>query len=411
MCESKGCQHKKESPLKDWKRRCKYGPDGRRLQNGTVIVGWNDLATTHPWLAKQLVGTNPATVKACTASILEWQCQKHPHTWKSNGNNRVKGRGCGVCANSVLLPGFNDMATTHPELAKEFLGDPTSVFAGTRDLLTWKCCVCPNKWKATGNNRVTKNKGCAVCSNKAVLKGWNDMATTHPELAADCLDDPTKHVAGTNKMLKWKCQVCPYKWKAPGYSRIKGCGCKVCAGTLVLKGWNDMATTHPDLAKECLNNPSKYVAGTHEMLNWKCSKCKAKWPATGHNRVFGRGCPECSKGKCGHNQTRPSFVYLIYRPGQIQYGIMNIWTNRLKNHYKKGWELFDKIEVTGQKARSLETIIKQSLKTKGIPTGREAFREWFDGWTEAFQEVDLAVSSIRELCDFLGIDLEAFLAA
>jgi len=102
---------------------------------------------------------------------------------------------------------------------------------------------------------------------------------------------------------------------------------------------------------------------------------------------------------------------LICRPGQIQYGIMNIWTRRLKDHASKGWELLDKIEVTGRKARSLETKIKQTLKAKGIPAGREAFRRKFEGYTEAFQEVDLYVRSIRGLCRKLGIDLEAFLAA
>ena len=90
---------------------------------------------------------------------------------------------------------------------------------------------------------------------------------------------------------------------------------------------------------------------------------------------------------------------------------MNTWTTRLQQHARKGWELLDKIEVTGRKARSLETKIKQTLRAKDIPTGDNAFREWFDGWTEAFQEVDLYVRSIKELCQSLGIDLDAFLAA
>jgi hypothetical protein len=169
-----------------------------------------------------------------------------------------------------------------------------------------------------------------------------------------------------------------------------------------------MATTHPELAKDCLDDSTKYVAGTGKMLNWKCSTCGYKWPATGSDRVNGYGCRCCNPG--GHDKTKPSFVYLICRPGQIQYGIMNIWTGRLKTHARKGWDLLDKIEVTGQKARSLETKIKQTLRVKGIPTGRKAFREEFDGSTEAFQEVDLSVRTIQELCRKLGIDLEAFLA-
>ena len=277
MCKSKDCQHEKESPIKDWKHRCKYGPDGKKLYNGTVIVG------------------------------------------------------------------------------------------------------------------------------------WNDMATTHTGLAAECLDDPAEYQAGTSKKLRWMCSTCRHEWPATGHNRVRGSGCGCCDNKIVVVGINDMATTHPELAKELVGDPTKYTAGTSEMLNWKCSTCNFEWPATGRSRVVGRGCSKCCKR--GHDQSKPSFVYLVHRPGQIQYGIMNIWTDRLKQHARKGWNLLDKIEVTGRKARSLETKIKQNLRAKEIPTGRKAFREKFEGSTEAFQEVDLYVRSIQELCQSLGIDLDAFLAA
>ena len=411
MCKSKDCQHGKESPIKDWKHRCKFGPDGKRLKRGALIVGWNDLATTHPHLAEQIVGADPSTLKVWSKQVFDWQCQDHPHTWPSTVANRVRGRTCGVCSNRVLLVGFNDMATTHPDLAKDFIGDPTKVFAGTGELLEWKCRNCPHKWKATGNSRVTKNNGCGVCANLIVLKGWNDMATTNPELAKECLNDATKFVAKTNKELWWKCQVCPHKWKAQGWTRFSGCGCGVCAGTIVLKGWNDMATTHPELAKECLSGPTRFIAGTHSVLNWKCGKCSSKWPATGHNRVNGRGCPDCGKDKCGHNQTADSLFYLVARPGQIKFGIMNIGKDRLERHARNGWDLVDSLEISGTGARSMETAIKRRLREIGVPTGQKAFRDKFDGWTESFQEVDLCVRTIRGLCRKLGINLKSFLAA
>ena len=343
MCKSKDCQHKKESPIKDWKHRCKFGPDGKRLYVGVVIAGWNDMATTHPWLAKECINDSKK-VKASTHKMLRWKCRRCGYDWLGTGHNRVAGNGCPCCRNRVVVPGINDMATTHPELAKDFMGDPRSTTAVTHRVLMWKCAKCQYEWSQQGRVRVHLGNGCPCCSNQIVVPGINDMATTHPELA-----------------------------------------------------------------KECISGPTKYIAGTAKKLLWKCNACSSKWISTGYNRVNGKGCPKC--GKFGHDQTKPSFVYLIHRPGQIQYGIMNIWTNRLKHHARKGWELLDKIEATGQKARSLETTIKRNLKAKGIPVGGDAFREEFDGSTEAFQEVDLTVSSIRELCDFLGIDLDAFLAA
>jgi hypothetical protein len=90
---------------------------------------------------------------------------------------------------------------------------------------------------------------------------------------------------------------------------------------------------------------------------------------------------------------------------------MNTWTYRLKQHAKNGWELLDKIELAGQKARSLETTIRQTLRAKEIPTGSRAFRKKFPGYSETFQEVDLYVRTIRGLCRKLGVNLEAFLAS
>ena len=343
MCKSKDCQHEKESPIKDWKHRCQFGPDGKRLRPGTVIVGWND------------------------------------------------------------------MRTTHPVLAAECLDDSTKYVARTGESLNWKCSTCGYEWQVTGNVRV-KGHGCPCCSNQVVVPGINDMATTNPELAIDLVGDPTKYTAGTCVVLDWKCSVCGYEWPQKGSHRVNGSGCPCCSNKVVVPGINDMATTHPELAKECLDDSTKYVAGTQERLNWKCSTCGCKWIATGASRAsMNSGCPSCNPG--GHDQTKESFVYLIYRPGQIQYGIMNIWTDRLKTHARKGWDLLDKIEVTGRNARSLETKIKQTLRAKGVPTGSKAFREKFDGSTESFQEVDLYVRSIRGLCRKLGVNLEAFLAS
>ena len=344
MCKSKDCQHGKESPIKDWKHRCKFGPDGKKLYNGTVIVGWND------------------------------------------------------------------MKTTHPALAKECLDDATKFQAGTGKNLNWKCSTCRYEWPATGHNRV-RGSGCGCCDNKFVVAGINDIATTHPELAKELVGDPTKCTAGTSEMLVWKCSTCGHEWSARGNDRVNGKGCGCCSNRFVVSGVNDMATTHPELAKELLGDPTKYIAGTHEMLEWKCSTCRYEWPATGHSRVrsSGGGCSKCSKR--GHDQSKASVFYIVGRPGQFKLGIMNAGTKRLNQHRWSGWATLDTIELTGRSARELETTAKRMLRKKGVPTGAKAFREKFDGYSEAWNSVDFYVRTIRDLCRKLGISLEAFLAA
>jgi hypothetical protein len=46
------------------------------------------------------------------------------------------------------------------------------------------------------------------CSGKKVLKEFNDLATTHPDISTELTDnDPTKFSKGLNKKLKWKCNL------------------------------------------------------------------------------------------------------------------------------------------------------------------------------------------------------------
>jgi predicted GIY-YIG superfamily endonuclease len=192
-----------------------------------VIVGVNDLATTHPELAKQADGWDPKKVIAGTGKKLKWKCSKK-HEWEASGNTRVKGIGCPVCSNQKLLVGYNDLATTHPELAKQADGwDPKKVIAGTHKKLRWKC----NKghvWTAPGSGR-TRGIGCPVCSNQQLLVGYNDLATTHPELAIQADGwDPKTVIAGTAKKLSWKCLE-GHKWKTAGSVRTNGSNCPTCA--------------------------------------------------------------------------------------------------------------------------------------------------------------------------------------
>jgi Zn finger protein HypA/HybF involved in hydrogenase expression/predicted GIY-YIG superfamily endonuclease len=257
-----------------------------------LIVGKNDLATTHPELGKEADGWDPKTVTAGTNKKLQWKCKKG-HSWIAPGSRRTIGSGCPVCENRQVLVGYNDLATTHPELAKQADGwDPKKVIAGTGKKLNWKCSE-KHKWEASGNTRV-KGIGCPVCSNQKLLVGYNDLATTHPELAKQADGwDPKKVIAGTHKKLQWRCKK-NHIWSAPGSGRKAGDGCPVCDNKQVLVGYNDLATTHPEFAKEADGwDPKKIITGSHKRLNWKC-KSGHTWVATAHSR---QNCPVCSNQK------------------------------------------------------------------------------------------------------------------
>ena len=108
---------------------------------------------------------------------------------------RVSGTGCPVCDGKIILAGFNDLATTHPQLAAQWDQEknellPTEVSYGYAKKVWWKHTVTDrfgkiwvHSWQASPNSRTNRSSGCPYCANKKVLPGFNDLQTAFPELA------------------------------------------------------------------------------------------------------------------------------------------------------------------------------------------------------------------------------------
>lgn len=199
--------------------------------NLKIVLGVNDLTTTHPELAKDADGWDPTKIGPGTDKKMNWKCNKG-HKYEAQVNKRTKrNQGCPVCANKRIIQGVNDLATTHPELAKEAYGwEPSKINAGRGVNKVWKCSE-GHIWSATPVNRTSHNSGCPVCSGNLLLIGFNDLATTHPELAKEAFGwDPTLFVASGTKKLKWKCSV-GHTWSQRISERKSGSGCPSCART------------------------------------------------------------------------------------------------------------------------------------------------------------------------------------
>lgn len=71
--------------------------------------------------------------------------------------------------NRKILPGFNDLATTNPDIAAEWHptknGDlkPTDVVAGSNRKVWW-LGKCGHEWEAPVSYRSRRGDGCPVCS-------------------------------------------------------------------------------------------------------------------------------------------------------------------------------------------------------------------------------------------------------
>ena len=69
------------------------------------------------------------------------------------------------------MPGFNDLATKQPELAKEWAKKengklkPSMFSEHSGQKVFWKCKDCGNVWEASINNR-SNGSGCPACRYK-----------------------------------------------------------------------------------------------------------------------------------------------------------------------------------------------------------------------------------------------------
>ena len=245
----------------------------------------------------------------------------------------------------------------------------------------------------------TAGYGCPYCSGKKVLVGFNDLVTTHPELSKEVSGwDPTTVSAGSNKKVKWICEV-GHKWDAVVASRsLAESGCPYCAGNKVLVGFNDLVTTHPALAKELVDGDPKTISkGSGAKFTWKCNLGHT-WKSTAHDRTGGYGCPSCAKS--GFDPNKDGYLYFISHSDweMFQIGITNLPDDRLEDHRQLGWEILElRGPMDGHLTQQWETAILRMLKKKGADLSNEKIAGKFDGYSEAWTKATFTVGSIKEL--------------
>ena len=291
--------------------------------NKKIIIGFNDLATTNPELLEEWdyekndkLGIKPENVVLNSTKIIHWKC-KNGHEWTTTLNNRARGSNCPYCSGRYAISGENDIATLFPELLKEWdyekndqLGiKPQNVKKNTDKKVWWKC-EKGHEYKSSIVNR-TKSKGtcCPYCSGNKVLKGFNDIASTNPELLKEWdysknTIKPDEVTKGTHKKIWWICSN-NHSYEATIPARRRGTGCPYCSGNKILVGFNDLATTNPELLEKWnyeKNNklgikPKSISKSYSKKVWWKC-KNGHEYQRHVYNERKGSGrCPICKKLK------------------------------------------------------------------------------------------------------------------
>jgi hypothetical protein len=389
-------------------RRCVEATGCPVCQNDRVLVGFNDLATTHPELSAQAEGWDLTTVTAGTSKKLLWKCGLG-HQWRTGITNRTRGNGtgCPYCSGRFSIVGETDLATTHPDLAAEAVGwDPAQIKAGTNKKLKWRCTK-GHEWFSTPSSRSSGGSGCPFCSGLRVIPGETDLATTHPEIAAEAVGwDPTTISAGNDVKRRWRCQR-DHEWEAQPYSRTgQGTGCPFCSGRRVVLGETDLATTHPEIAAEAVGwDPTTIGFGSGKYVKWQCNFGHHYTSRISHRTYMNSACPTCSQ--TGFDQNKNGWIYLIEQEDlqMFQVGISNFLQQRLDKHSKGGWKLIEvRGPMKGHLAQQLETAILHAVEYRGAVLGHKAQIKKFDGYSEAWTKESLNVTSIKQLLDWVYED-------
>ena len=290
----------------------------------------NSLAVKLPHIAAEWHPTKngklqPEMISWVSGKRVWWQCALG-HEWRAQVSSRKNGCGCPICSGKQILTGFNDLATTNPELLAQWHpiknGEltPKKVSKGTGRAVWWQCNR-GHEWQVSVAARV-RGENCPYCAGKRVLVGFNDLKTNNPKLAQEwnylknAPLTPERVTTGSEKSVWWKCAR-DHEWKANIGDRSRGNGCPFCSGRNLIVGKNDLATLDPALALQW--HPSKNGAMKAQDVTgvsgkevwWLCDKGHA-WKAKISNRHMGNGCPYCANRKvlAGYNDLRTTHSQL-----------------------------------------------------------------------------------------------------
>lgn len=257
----------------------------------------------------------------------EWICP-NGHVWIAPVYTRDHGKsGCPYCAGKRPIMGETDLASRYPELCKEWSDKnlptrPTDLTYGSAKMVWWHCHVCGNEWQDTVKHRAGGGRGCPVCSGRRPGKDNHNLAVDAPDVAATWNYDrndktPSDYTIGSNARVWWVCDK-GHEWTATINTRTRKSGprgCPICDGKQVLAGYNDLASTEPEVMEswDMTRNkmsPTSVTRGSNQYAYWLCNEGHS-YRMKIKDRTKGCGCPICAGKGRGNDYMRR--YYGIYR--------------------------------------------------------------------------------------------------
>lgn len=227
----------------------------------------------------------------------------------------------------------HSFAAKYPNIAKEWDYEknegltPNMFLECSMQSKFWWKCEKGHSWQSTIAHRTSMGSNCPYCSNRKLLKGYNDFLTTNKDerLAGEWDHElnekdgifPDSLMEGSKKKVWWRCKN-NHAWKTTIYERKRGSACPICSNHTIQVGYNDLLTTNPHLANEWNYEknaplmPYMFSQGSDKKVWWRCDKGH-EWESLIRSRSKGNGCPYCSnkRVKAGENDIGTTHPHLV----------------------------------------------------------------------------------------------------
>lgn len=293
-------------------------------KNIRVLKGFNDLESQCPELMKEWDYekniVNPDEITYSTGKeLIWWVCEKdYRHKWEESPLRRNTFKwNCPYCAGKRVMAGVNDLATSHPELVSQWDFEknnkinlfPDKVTFGSGKAAWWLCEEYNHSWQVSVHERT--KYGCPICSNNKVLAGFNDFASQASEKLLAEWDykknilKPDEYSYKSEKIAWWVCPI-EHSYDMRIDSRtVNNFNCPICANIRILKGFNDLESKFPKIAKEWHPTkngslrPDEVGSGSAIYAWWLCDEGH-EWRGKVYKRTREKnGCREC----CGYGKS------------------------------------------------------------------------------------------------------------
>ena len=196
--------------------------------NKRVLVGFNDLTTFYPEIAKEWdydkneIDINTITIGSSKKAY--FKCSKCNFEYNAEIRHRtLRGSGCPKCsiskkANNKHLTALKENGPINDErmlqewdYSKNLLG-PENYTNSSNEYVYLNCSKCGYNYKTKISNKLINKRDCPCCANKVVVKGINDLMTVCPDLIKEwdftknIGIDPSSFTRGQNKKVWWICK-------------------------------------------------------------------------------------------------------------------------------------------------------------------------------------------------------------